>query len=392
MLACAVFVIQEQHAMSGPRYPGFTTLALHTAAGAQASPPAVATLEERIAALEGGVAGIATASGQAALHLAVATLAGAGHHVVAASNLGADAHALLARGLARFGVAATFVDARDPDAWRAAIRPATRLLAGAALGPAGMDVLDIPGVAAIAHEHDLPLLVDATLATPWLLTPFDHGADLVVHGAGFLAGQAFAAGGLLVDGGTFDWAAAHAGTGRFAELCEPDPRCDGRVFAEESTVGAFALSARHGGLRDFGATLGTHDAIAMLHGLETLGVRMERHVAGARKVAAALAGHPAVAGVAYPDLDSHPDHAIAQRLLPRGCGAVVPFTLQGGPAAAGRFLDALKVVGRADDGGGARSQATAAAAGTVRLTVGLEDADDLLDDLARALKLAQKGA
>jgi O-acetylhomoserine (thiol)-lyase len=384
--------LQEQHAMSGPRYPGFTTLALHTAAGAQVSPPAAATLEERIAALEGGVAGIATASGQAALHLAVATLAGAGRHVVAARNLHGDAQALLAHGLGRFGVATTFVDPRDPDAWRAAIRPDTRLLVGAALGHASLDVLDIPQVAAIAHEHDLPLLVDATLATPWLLTPFDHGADLVFHGAGYLAGQPFAAGGLLVDGGTFDWAAAHARTGRFAGLCAPDPGCDGRVFAEESTVGAFALRARHAGLRAFGATLGAHDAAAMLHGLETLGVRMERHVAVARKVAEALAAHPAVAGVAYPDLDSHPDHATAQRLLPRGCGAVVPFTLQGGPAAAARFLDALKVFGCAHDGGGARSQATAGSAGAVRLALGLEDADDLLDDLARALKLAQKGA
>lgn len=378
--------------MSGPRYPGFTTLALHTAAGAQAAPPAVATLEERVAALEGGVAGIATASAQAALHLAVATLAGTGHHVVAARNLRSDAHALLAHALGHFGVATTFVDARDPDAWRAAIRLDTRLLVGAALGHASLDVLDIPRVAAIAHEHDLPLLVDATLATPWLLAPFDHGADLVFHGAGYLSGQAGAAGGLLVDGGTFDWAAAHARTGRFAGLCEPDPGCDGRVFAEESTVGAFALRARHAGLRAFGATLGAHDAGAMLHGLETLGVRMERHVASARKVADALAAHPAVAGVAYPDLDSHPDHATARRLLPRGCGAVVPFTLQGGPAAAVRFLDALNVFGRAHDDGGARSQATAGGAGTVRLAIGLEHADDLLDDLARALKLAQKGA
>jgi O-acetylhomoserine (thiol)-lyase len=392
MLACAVFVFQEQHAMSGPRYPGFTTLALHTAAGAPVAPAAVATLEERIAALEGGVAGIATASGQAALHLAVATLAGAGHHVVAARNLRTEAQALLAHGLERFGVATTFVDPRDPDAWRAAIRPATRLLAGAALGDACTGVLDIPSVAAIAHEHDLPLLVDATLATPWCLASFDHGADLVFHGAGFLAGQACAGGGLLVDGGTFDWAAAHARTGRFAELCEPDPRAGGRVFAEESTVGAFALCARHAGLRDFGATPGAHDAAVMLQGLETLGVRMARHGAGAHAVAEALAAHPGVAGVAYPALASHPDHAIAQRLLPRGCGAVVPFTLRGGHAAAGRFLDALKVFGRGADCGGARSQATADGTGTVRLVVGLEDADDLLDDLARALKLAQKGA
>jgi O-acetylhomoserine (thiol)-lyase len=349
-------------------------------------------LEERIAALEGGVAGIATASGQAALHLALATLAAAGHHVVAARTVPPDAAALLAHGLARFGVTATFVDPRDPDAWRGAIRRETRVLFGAALGHPDLDVLDIPVVAAIAHEHDLPLLVDATLATPWLLQPFEHGADLAVHAAGFLAGQAGAAGGLLVDGGTFDWHAAHTRTGRYPGLCEPDARFEGRVFAEESTVGAFALAARHAGLADFGATLGAHDAAAVLRGLDTLGVRMERHVAGARKVAEALASHPAVAHVAYPDLESHPDHELARRLLPRGCGAVVPFTLQGGPAAAGRFLGALQVVGRGDALGGPRSLASGDGAGMIRLTIGLEDTEDLIDDITRALKLAQKGA
>jgi O-acetylhomoserine (thiol)-lyase len=378
--------------MSGPRYPGFTTLALHTAAGAPAGHAATAVLEERIAALEGGVAGIATASGQAALHLALATLAGAGHHVVAADTVPADAAALLAHGLARFGVTTTFVDPRDPDAWRNAIRPETRVLVGAALGHPGLGVLDIPRVAAIAHEHDLPLLVDATLATPWLLQPFDHGADLVVHAAAFLAGQAGAAGGLLVDGGTFDWHAAHVRTGRYPGLCEPDARFGGRVFAEESTVGAFALGARHAGLADFGAVLGAHDADAVLRGLDTLGVRMDRHAAGARKVAETLVRHPAVAQVTYPDLDSHPDHEFARRLLPRGCGAVVPFALQGGPAAAGRFLGALQVVGRGDALGGPRSLASSDGAGTVRLAIGLEDTDDLVDDIARALKVAQKGA
>jgi O-acetylhomoserine (thiol)-lyase len=378
--------------MSGPRYPGFTTLALHTAAAAQVADGAAAVLEERIAALEGGVAGIATASGQAALHLALATLAGTGHHIVAARTLRADAAALLAHGLKRYGVATTFVNPRDPDAWRAAVRPETRVLLGAALGDPGLDVLDIPRVAAIAHEHDLPLLVDATLATPCLLSAFDHGADLVIHDAGFLAGQAGATGGLLVDGGTFDWQAAHARTGRYAGLCEPDPGCGGRVFAEESTVGAFALRARHAGLRDFGAAMGGRDAALILRGLDTLALRMERHVAGARKVAEALVRHAAVAGVAYPELDGHPDRDVARCLLPRGCGAIVPFALQGGPAAAGRFLDALHVFGRSDGCGGPRSLATHDAAGTVRLSIGLEDADDLLDDIGRALKLAQKGS
>ena len=309
--------------------------------------------------------------------------------MVAAHTLHPDAQALPAHGLRRCGNATTFVDPNDPTAWQGAIRPETRLLVGDALDHA---VLDIPAVAAIAHAHDLPLLVDATLATPWLLRPFEHGADLIVHGAGFLAGQAGATGGLLVDGGTFDWQAAHARTGRYADLCEPDPRFDGRVFAEESTVGAFALRAREAGLRDFGAAIGMHAATVMLQGLETLGLRMDRHVAGARLVAATLAAHPAVARVDYPDLDIHPDHALAQRLLPRGCGAVVPFTLHGGPAAADRILDALTVFGRTDGTGAARSCATRDGADTVRLYIGLEDTDDLQGDLGRALKLAQKGA
>jgi len=378
--------------MSGPRYPGFTTLALHVAASTPVPDPATAQLEERLAALEGGVAGVAAASGQAALHLALATLAGAGDHVVAADTFAPGAHALLAHGLARFGVAVTFVDPRDPDAWRAAVRPETRACVAPALGHAHLDVLDIPRVAVLAHEHDLPLLVDATLATPWLLQTFDHGADVVLHGSAWLAGRADAAGGVLVDGGTFDWHAAHARTGRYAALCEPDAGCGGRVFAEESTVAAFALRARAAALRDFGATLGAHDAGVMLAGLETLGMRMDRHVAGARGVAELLARHPAVARVAYPDLDTHPDHTLARRLLPRGCGAVVPFALHGGAAAAARLLDALKLFGRGATPGGACSLAAPGPDDTVRLTVGLEDADDLADDLGRALKLAQKGA
>ena len=378
--------------MSGPRYPGFTTLALHVAASTPVPDPATAQLEERLAALEGGVAGVAAASGQAALHLALATLAGAGDHVVAADTFAPGAHALLAHGLARFGVAVTFVDPRDPDAWRAAVRPETRACVAPALGHAHLDVLDIPRVAVLAHEHDLPLLVDATLATPWLLQTFDHGADVVLHGSAWLAGRADAAGGVLVDGGTFDWHAAHARTGRHAALCEPDAGCGGRVFAEESTVAAFALRARAAALRDFGATLGAHDAGVMLAGLETLGMRMDRHVAGARGVAELLARHPAVARVAYPDLDTHPDHTLARRLLPRGCGAVVPFALHGGAAAAARLLDALKLFGRGATPGGACSLAAPGPDDTVRLTVGLEDADDLADDLGRALKLAQKGA
>jgi O-acetylhomoserine (thiol)-lyase len=368
-------------------------------------------LEERIAALEGGVAGIATASGQAALHLGLATIAGAGSHIVASCALDKGSHDLLAYTLKRFGVATTFVDPRDIDAWRAAIRPETRVLFGETLGNPGLPVLDVPRLAELAHTHGLPLLVDATFSTPYLQKPFDQGADLVFHSATrFLCGHGTAVGGLLVDGGAFDWQAAHARTGRFAELCEPYEGFNGMVFTDESPVGAFALRARREGLRDFGAAMSPHNAFAILQGVETLGLRMERHVANTRKIVEFLARHPAVEQVDYPELESHPDHALAARLLPRGCGAVLPFQLRGDRAAGKRFVDGLKLFSHLASVGDAKSLVIHPAStthlrvpaeelatigiseGTVRLSVGLEDADDLIEDLGRALKLSQKGA
>jgi O-acetylhomoserine (thiol)-lyase len=375
------------------------------------SNPTNAVLEERIAALEGGVAGIATASGQAAMHLGLCTIAGAGSHIVASRALYGGSHNLLAYTLKRFGIETTFVDPRDLDAWRAAIRPNTKVLFGETLGNPGLDVLDIPRVAALAHEHDLPLMVDSTFTTPYLLRPFDHGADLVFHSATkFLCGHGTAIGGLLVDGGTFDWQGAFERTGRFGELCEPYEGFHGMVFSEESTVGAFALRARREGLRDFGAVMSPHNAFAVLQGIETLGLRMDRHVANTRKVIEFLLSNPAVDSVSYPELDSHPDHALASTLLPKGCGAVFTFSLKGDRAAGRRFVDGLKVFSHLANVGDAKSlvihpastthfrvpSAELAAAGitegTMRLSVGLEDADDLIEDLARGLKLAQKGA
>ncbi|BDT58962.1 O-acetylhomoserine aminocarboxypropyltransferase [Massilia varians] len=436
--------------MSGPQYPGFDTLALHAgsapdpATGARATPihftssfafrdsdhaaslfnmeraghvysrisnPTNAVLEERIAALEGGVAGIATASGQAAMHLGLATIAGAGAHIVASTALYGGSHNLLHYTLRRFGIDTSFVDPRDPDAWRAAIRPNTKLLFGETLGNPGLDVLDIPTLAAIAHEHDLPLMVDATFTTPYLQQPFALGADLLFHSATkFLCGHGTAIGGLLVDGGSFDWDAAHARSGRFPELCEPYEGFHGMVFAEESTVAPFALRARREGLRDFGAAMSPHNAFAILQGIETLGLRMDRHVANTRRVVEYLVAHPAVESVSYPELETHPDYALAKRLLPKGCGAVFTFQLKGERAAGRRFADGLRVFSHLANVGDAKSlvihpastthlrvpaEQLAAAGiteGTVRLSVGLEDPDDLIDDLKRALKLAQKGS
>jgi O-acetylhomoserine (thiol)-lyase len=371
------------------------------------SNPTNAVLEERIAALEGGAGAIATASGQAALHLAVATIAGAGSHIVASSALYGGSHNLLHYTLARFGIRTTFVKPRDIDAWRAAIRPETRLLLGETLGNPGLDVLDIPTVAQIAHDAKLPLLVDSTFTTPWLMKPFEHGADLVFHSATkFLSGHGTVVGGVLVDSGGFDWDAS----GRFPELTEPYDGFHGMVFSEESTVGAFLLRARREGLRDFGACMSPHTAWLILQGIETLPLRMARHVENARKVVAFLAAQPMVAAVGYPELESHPDHVLAKQLLPRGCGSVFSFDLKGSRRQGVAFIEALKLFSHLANVGDCRSlvihpastthfrmdDAALAAAGigpgTIRLSIGLEDADDLIDDLKRALKAAEKAA
>ena len=430
--------------MAGSSDPGFDTLALHAGAtpdpatGARAVPihlstsfvfqnsehaaslfnmersghvysrisnPTNAVLEERVAALEGGCGAIAVASGQAALHLAVSTLAGAGSHVVASSALYGGSHNLLAYTLARFGIETTFVKPLDIDGWRAAIRPNTKLLFGETLGNPGLDVLDIPTVSAIAHEHGLPLLVDSTFTTPWLMKPFDHGADLLFHSATkFLSGHGTVIGGVLVDSGQFDWAAS----GRFPELSQPYSGFHGMVFSDESTVGGFLLRARREGLRDFGACMSPHSAWLILQGIETLPLRMARHVDNTRKVVAFLAAHPMVAAVGYPELESHPSHALAKRLLPRGCGSVFSFDLKGSRNQGKAFIESLKLFSHLANVGDCRSlvihpastthfrmdDAALVAAGitpgTIRLSIGLEDADDLIDDLKRAFKVAEK--
>jgi O-acetylhomoserine (thiol)-lyase len=376
------------------------------------SNPTVAVLEERVAALEGGVGAIATASGQAALHLAIATLMGAGGHIVASRSLYGGSHNLLDYTLPRFGIDTTFVDPRDLDAWRAAARPSTRLFFGETLGNPGLDVLDIPRVAALAHELGVPLLVDSTFTTPHLVRPFDHGADLVFHSATkFLSGHGVVIGGVVVDAGTFDWEGSGrhpAARGKFPTLAEPYAGFHGMTFTEESTTAAFLLRARREGVRDFGACMSPFVAFQILQGIETLPLRMERHVDNARKVVAFLAAHPLVASVGYPELPSHPDHALAARLLPRGCGAVFSFDLRGTRAQGRRFIEALKLFSHLANVGDAKSLVIHPAStthfrmaaadlgragiteGTIRLSIGLEHPDDLIDDLSRALHAAGK--
>ncbi len=442
--------------MPGYSDPGFDTLSLHAGAqpdpatGARATPihlttsfvfessdhaaslfnlerpghvysrisnPTNAVLEQRVSALENGVGAIAVASGQAALHLSIATLMGAGSHIVASTALYGGSQNLLHYTLRRFGIETTFVKPGDLDAWRAAIRPSTRLLFGETVGNPGLEVLDIPAVAQIAHDAGLPLLVDSTFTTPYLLKPFDHGADLLYHSATkFLSGHGTVIGGVLVDGGSFDWdkaskSAADGSAGKFAELTEPYDGFHGMVFSEESTVGAFLLRARREGLRDFGACLSPHSAWLILQGIETLPLRMERHIANTEAVVRFLAEHPFVARVGHPLLESHPSHAIANRLLKhgaKGAGSVFSFDLKGSREQGKKFIETLKLFSHLANVGDCRSlvihpastthfrmndEALASAGigpGTIRLSIGLEDADDLIDDLKRAFKVAEK--
>ncbi|HLB07660.1 MAG TPA: O-acetylhomoserine aminocarboxypropyltransferase [Alphaproteobacteria bacterium] len=369
------------------------------------SNPTVAVLEERIAALEDGVGAVCTASGQAALHLAIATLMGAGGHVVSSAALYGGSHNVLQHTLPRFGITTSFVDPHDHDGFHRAIRPDTRLMFGETLGNPGLEVLDIPKVAEIAHGVGIPLLIDSTFTTPYLCRPFELGADLVLHSATkFLGGHGIAIGGVIVDSGRFDWEAS----GKFPTLTEPYAGYHGLDFAAEFGPLAFVMRARAEGLRDFGACMSPSTAFYILQGVETLHVRMPRHVENTRRVIAFLKSHPSVGWVRYPELPEHPDHELARRYLPKGCGAILSFGIRGGREAGARFINRLRLFSHLANVGDAKSLvihpastthqqmdvAALAAAGVgedmVRLSVGLEEPEDLLADLDQALKASQK--
>ncbi len=369
--------------------------------------PTVAVLEERIAALEGGVGAVATSSGQAALHLAIATLMGSGGHIVAAASLYGGSINLLKLTLPRFGITSSFADPRDPQAFAKAIRPETRLVFAEALGNPGLEVLDIEAVAKVAHRAGLPLLVDATFATPYLLRPFEHGADLIMHSATkWLGGHGVAIGGVLVDSGKFDWEKS----GKFPTLTEPYAGYHGIDFAEEYGPQAFVMRARAEGVRDFGACLSPANAFHIIQGIETLPLRMDRHMANTGAVLQFLKASPDVAWVCHPGLPEHPDHALAKKLWPKGAGSIVSFGIKGGREAGRAFVDGLRLISHLANVGDAKTlvihpastthqQMSAAdlnAAGVgedmIRLSVGLEDADDILADLALGMIAAQKAA
>ncbi|MGJ4906023.1 O-acetylhomoserine aminocarboxypropyltransferase [Bradyrhizobium sp. HKCCYLRH2060] len=369
------------------------------------SNPTTAVLEERLAALEGGVGAVCTASGQAALHLAIATLLNAGDHIVASSSLYGGTINLLAHTLPRFGITTSFVKPRDHDGFRAAIKPNTRLLIGETLGNPGLEVLDIPKVSAIAHASGVPLLIDNTFATPFLSQPITQGADIVMHSATkWLGGHGIAIGGAIIDGGRFDWRAS----AKFPQLTEPYAGYHGIVFDEQFGAAAFIMRARTEGLRDFGACLSPTNAFHLLQGVETLHLRMERHVANTAAVLAALTANKAVDWVLHPSLETHPDHALAKALLPRGAGSIISFGIKGGRPAGRKFIESLKLISHLANVGDAKTlvihpastthqqmdAAQLAAAGIgeelIRLSVGIEAAGDIIDDLGQALRASQK--
>ena len=432
--------------MAEAKFPGISTLSLHAgqrpdpATGARAVPiyqttsfvfrgtdhaaalfnleepgfiysrianPTVAVLEERLAALEGGVGAICTASGQAALHLAIATLMGAGGHIVAATSLYGGSINMLKLTLPRFGITTSFVDPRDGKAFAAAIRPETRLVFAEILGNPGLEVLDVPRVAEVAHSAGLPLMVDATFATPYLCRTVEHGADIVMHSATkWLGGHGVAIAGALIDSGRFDWRKS----GKFPTLTEPYAGYHGIDFAAEFGPQAFIMRARVEGLRDFGACLSPAHAFHLLQGVETLPLRMAQHMENTRHVLDFLARSDAVAWITHPDRPDHPDHALARRLMPEGAGSIISFGIKGGRAAGKRFVDSLKLVSHLANVGDAKTlvihpastthqqldAAALAASGIgedmIRLSVGLEDAEDITDDLAQALRASQKAA
>jgi O-acetylhomoserine (thiol)-lyase len=430
--------------MTGPKPPSFETLSLHAGqhpdpvTGARAVPiyqttsyvfqdadhaaalfnleraghiytrisnPTIAVLEERLAALEGGVGAVCTASGMAAMHLAIATLLSAGDHIVASASLYGGTINLLTHTLPRFGIETTFVKPRDHEGMRKAIRPNTRLMIGETIGNPGLEVLDIPKVSEIAHAAKIPLLIDNTFATPFLSRPAEQGADIIMHSiTKWIGGHGVAIGGVLVDGGRFDFQES----GKFPTITEPYDGYHGIIFSEEFGPAAFITRARTEGLRDFGACLSPTNAFYLLQGVETLPLRMERHVANTAAVLDFLVKHPAVEWVLHPTLDTHPDYELAKRLLPKGAGSIVSCGIKGGREAGRKFIEALRLASHLANVGDAKTLVIHPASTThqqmnaaqlkeaglgeelVRLSVGLEAASDIIDDLGQALRASQK--
>ena len=367
--------------------------------------PTNAVLEERISSLEGGIGAISTASGQAALFLAITTILGKGSHIVASKSLYGGSHNLLEYTLPRFGITSSFVDFRKPKNIKSAIQKNTGLIFGETLGNPGLDVMNIEMVSNIAHQNKLPLLVDSTFTTPYLMKPFDYGADLIFHSATkFLSGHGVVIGGLLVDSGNFEWSCNK----KFKTLNEPYNGFHNMKFVEEFGPAAFINRARKEGARDFGACMSPHTAFLILQGLETLSLRMEKHISNTREIVSFLNEHKDVKSVSYPELENHPDNKLAREILSKGCGAVFTFEIEGGLESGKKFIESLNIFSHLANVGDAKSLVIHPAStthhrmdtlalknagiseSTVRLSIGIEDINDLKEDLDEALKQANR--
>ena len=368
------------------------------------SNPTVAALEERVAALEGGRAALAAASGMAAQMLAFLTLARAGDHIVAAKSLYGGSYSQLAVTFEQFGIDATFVDADDPDSFRRALKPSTKCVYAETIGNPQLDVPDLRAIADVAHAADIPFIVDNTLASPYLCRPFEHGADIVVHSlTKYLGGHGTTMGGIVVESGRFPW-----GNGKFPQMTEPSRGYHGVIFHETFGDFGFTMKARMETMRTLGPALSPLSAFLLLQGVETLHLRMPRHCESALKVAEYLSAHPAVEWVNYPLLPGSPAYARATRYLPRGAGGILTFGVTGGAAAGVRCIEAVRFLSHLANVGDAKTliihpastthrqldEAEQLAAGVrpgmVRLSVGLESLDDILWDLDQALTKSQQ--
>ncbi|MCU1684353.1 MAG: putative methionine gamma-lyase [Amycolatopsis sp.] len=372
------------------------------------SNPTTSVVEERLADLENGLAAVAVASGQAASALALLNIARAGDHIVSAATLYGGTYNLFAYTFADFGITVDFVtDTDNPDAWRAALRPGTKALYAESVGNPGGSVLDLAMVAGIAHDAGVPLVVDNTVPTPYLLRPLDHGADIVVHSTTkFLAGHGTAIGGMVVDGGKFDF---QAEPDRWPQLTKPDPSYHGLVFGEEFGALGYALRLRTKLVRDLGPAVSPFNSFLLLQGIETLSLRMERHVSNAQAVAEWLDAQPQVEHVHYAGLPASPWHAAAKQYLPNGVGAVLAFEIKGGLDAGRRFVDGVRLFSHLANIGDVRSlvihpastthaqldseqqRASGVTPGLIRLSVGLEGVGDLIADLSLGLANGSSG-
>ena len=367
------------------------------------SNPTNAVLEERISALEGGVGAIATASGQAAVFMAIATLMDSGGHIVSSQSLYGGTHNLMEYTFPRFGITTTFVDSNDMDAFRAAIKPETRLIFGETVGNPKAEVFDIPVVSKIAHEHKIPLMIDSTFTTPYLMKPFDFGADIVVHSATkFLSGHGTVMGGLIVDGGIFDWESSN----KFPQMTEKYEGFHNLSFTEEFGPAAYISRVRNEGARDFGACISPHTSFLILNGIETLSIRMDKHISNTKEVVQYLDKNDMVEWVSHPDLEDHPNHELAKSLLPRGSTAVFSFGIKGGRKVGQTFIDRLELFSNLANVGDAKSlvihpastthqrmtvealEAAGISEGLIRLSVGIESVNDLIEDLEKGFKAA----